>query len=203
MEKNKVSNEKIYNPMRILRSGIVLELILLSITLYIGDAISAVSETSFLLTRYIPIGVVTLITTFSIIKNNSKKFTKSDEKIIKRNVLIMNVVVAIILLCYGLYSVNVNIEKAKDELKIYSLIWGEEVAETLLDTAIKEARTSWMITAFTYFIVAEGVAIMTSKKINTWLKDDIIEESVNTQVDVNESIVQENQETVNSIKWNL
>lgn len=206
MNKNKVSNKKPYSPMKFLKDGIVIELILLYITLMIGDAISLMEDNEMLFTRYIPIGVVTLIATFFIIKNNSKKCTKADEEIIRRNIFIIPVIVAVILLCYGLYSVSVNVNEVKEEAQLYSSMFGEELVETMLDVAASEARESWLITTFTYLIVAEAVAFMTSKKINGWLKDDIVEdvtEPLTMEENKEESNFEIEEKTTNNIKWDL
>ena len=111
-EKKEIEKKEFTSAM-FLKNFIVVELVILYIVLIVGDAFST-PELSKLVTRFVPVGIVAFISTFLVIRSNAKKCKKTEEESVKRNTLIAPVIVAVILLVYGLYSVESNVQSIKD-----------------------------------------------------------------------------------------
>ena len=155
------------------------------ITLMLVDLIRLSGNASIILNRYVPIALVTLVSTFLIIRSKSKKFKKSEESEVKKTFVVAPFVIAIIMFFYGLYSVSVNMSKAEEllrkETKVYSLLYEKSEYEEMIQEALKEAKSSaiqnWIITSVTYLVSAEIMVLLSSKKLKLWLKDEVIVEN--------------------------
>ena len=218
MKKEKMKENKPYNVALLWKDFVVIEVVILYITLILGDLIRVASKASIILTRYVPIAFVTLVSTFLIIRSKSKKCKKSEENEVEKTFVIAPVVVAIIMFFYGLYSASVNMSKAEEQLrketKIYSLLYEKSEYEEMIQEALKEARSlaiqNWIITSVTYLVSAEIMVLLSSKKLKLWLKDEmIVENSIEgMQAEgniMNDSVIkmEDNTQATDSIKWNL
>ena len=205
-EEKKV-NEKPYNALLFLKDFILLELVIMYIVVVIGDFVSGITELPVLLTRYIPVAIAALLTTLLIIKFKAKKCKKSEEKEVKKYMFIAPIIVAVIIVVYGFYSVSVNIKEA--DTKVLGLLVSQEYIEELLQAAANSARMNWIITGSTYLVAAEAIVLMKRKKIGMLLKDDF--ESEPMMMETNEfvsmqndfQVPEQNNEAINNIKWDL
>ena len=207
MKKDNKVNEKPYSALLLLKDFILIEAIVMYLVLVIGDFISAVSELPTVLTRYIPVAVATIVTTFFVIKSKSKKCKKSEEKEVKKYILIAPVILAVIILLYGLYSVESNLREI--DTGTLRLLFSEEYVEQFIQQAANSARVSWFITATTYLIAAEAVVLIKRKKIGMLLKEDLEAEpmmmgqSEFVNMQNNFEMPEKNNEAINNIKWDL
>ena len=215
-KKENVVEKKPYGVADFFKNFIILQIILLYVTLMIGDAVAKTEDISSAITRYIPIALVGLVSSFLFIRSGAKKINKKEEENLKKKVLIAPIVVAVILLCYGLYSVHSNVSKVKKEMKgIYILAYGEvdeefEEFEEEIKDAANEARGNWLITSVSYLVAVEVVAFLTSKKLGSLMKEEIQEQIVDGEIlnDIQQEINNEpeeekTQEPLNNIKWDL
>lgn len=147
---------------------------------FLFDSILVIFMDNDLIARYIPTAIVTIISTVLVIKFNAKKSVKSEEKEIRKNCFIVPIIVEIIIMLYGFYSVASNVEKAREELetsmKIYEIWYGKAETDKMINEAIEKAigtaNQMWIITSVVYLAVAECVTVVTTKKLNKWLKED-------------------------------
>lgn len=205
-----------YNPTVLMKNFIIYQLLILYITLNIGDMFSLFSEFGNLVTRYMPVAVVTLISTFIIFKNNASKCLIKDKEEVEQKVKLGPVIVSVILLLYGLYSVESNMSSIKSEMNssYYSLFMSSAEIEDGLREAATSARINWLITSIVYLITAECVGVIATKRLNEWLKDEepVFENEetlpVTSTTFSEESLeVSDNNQNedglLNGIKWNL
>lgn len=221
---------KPYSAKKLLKDLIIITIIALYVVIMLGDIVYMIIEDSDrIISRQIPVAVATILSTFLIIRSGSKKCNKSEEKMIKKDIFIAPVIVAIIIMFYGFYSVSVNIRDAREniekEMSVYSLFYSEEEIDAEIDKIIAEAanqaRQSWVITAVVYLVVAEVTVFISSKKLNQWLKEDIQPTAFSDEIPQNTFSVQgiemetnglevksaesleENSGPINNINWNL
>ena len=208
------------------------EIVLLYLVLMIGDAIAkSSSNTNWFLTRYIPIAIVSLVITFFLIKSGAKKTFKSNEDLFRKQIMIVPIIVAVIILLYGFYSVKINVnkfnQKYEDLYNRYSVLYDkynlnnsmQTQYKNMIEDARKQAKNSWIITSIVYFVSSMITTLFMKNKIYSFLKDDEVYDSVestNTQnavqilddsnneiIDDNSMTHEENNNTVNDIKWDL
>ena len=224
----KKENKKavMYNPTVLLKNVIISQLLLLYITLSIGDSISLFSDFSDFITRYLPIGIVTLISSYFLFKKNISKCLVKDKEDVKKKVILAPIIVAVILLGYGLYSVESNsteirkeLNKLKSEVELYAGLLPDveeqmDELEEQFKSAIAEARINWFITSVIYLAVAEFVAYMSNKKLDVWLTleepmTENLDNNLNTVEESNynfeptETVTQPTENSLNNIKWDL
>ena len=206
-----------YNPMVLMKNFIICQLLILYITLGVGDVLSTSSELGNALTRYIPVALVTLVSAFIIFKKNISKCLLKDKEDVKQKVILSPIIVAVILLGYGLYSVESNMSSIRSELNsssyseysIYTLFMSEEEITQTLTEAAKLARKNWIITSIVYLLVAEFVAVSVNRKLEDWLKEESVykeaENNNNTTTLENFEEQERFKEEVplNNIKWDL
>lgn len=218
MKKEKMKENKPYSIALLWKDFVVIEVVILYITLMLGDWIRVAGNASAILTRYVPIALVTLVSTFLIIRSKSKKCKKSEESEVKKTFVVAPFVIAIIMVFYGLYSVSVNMSKAEEllrkETKVYSLLYEESEYEEMIQEALKEVRgiaiQNWIITSVTYLISAEIMVLLSSRKLKLWLKEEMIAENPVESMQAEDVIMddatikmEDNTQTTDSIKWNL
>lgn len=206
-KKENVKNAKPYTKMNLLKDFVVIAVIVLYVTLRIGDEISEASSGiagTDIATRYIPIAIVTLIATFLTCYAKVGKFRKSEEKEVKKTLMIAPAIVTVILFIYGMYSVAVNVSSY---LEYYGVSLDDMIAE-----ARNEAIMNWAITAAIYLIEAEGVVFLITRNLNKKLKEDeVLEASQEDMLDsenpteamVANSSSDESTQVINNINWNL
>lgn len=221
-KKENVKNAKPYTKMNLLKDFVVIAVIVLYVTLRIGDEISEASSGiagTDIATRYIPIAIVTLIATFLTCYAKVGKFRKSEEKEVKKTLMIAPAIVTVILFIYGMYSVAVNVSSFnKNDLEVGSIYleYYEEIYGVSLDDMIAEARNeaimNWAIIAAIYLIEAEGVVFLITRNLNKKLKEDeVLEQSPEDMLDsenpteamVTNSSSDESTQVINNINWNL
>lgn len=217
---------KPYSVKNLLKDLIVITIIALYVVVMLGDIVYMVIEDSDrIISRQIPVAIATILSTFLIIRSGSKKCNKSEEKMIKKDIFIAPVIVAIIIMFYGFYCVSSNLGKARQnvekELWVYSLYYSEEEMDAEIDKIIEEAgnqaRQSWVITAVIYLVAAEVTVFISSKKLNQWLKEEIqptinsdeipsnmfSPEGLETATNGFELKSEEDSGPINTINWNL
>jgi len=221
---------KSYSAKKLLKDLIVTTIIALYIVMMLGDIVYMIIEDSNrIISRQIPVVVTTILSTFVIIRSGSKRCHKSEEKMIKKDIFIAPVIVAVIIMFYGFYSVSSNIRESREdiesEMRVYSLFYSEDEIDTEIDKIIAEAanqaRKSWIIIAAIYLVSAEVTVFISSKKLSKWLKEDIqptvfsneipsttfspegIEMETNTLEVKSAESLEENSGSINNINWNL
>ena len=224
----KKENQKavVYNPTVLLKNVFIYHLLFLYVTIYIGDAISMFSDISDFLTRFLPVGIVTLIASYFLFKKNISKCLVKDKEEVKKKVVLAPIIVAVILFAYGLYSVHSNTADVKvefNELKAEMALYVDLVpgaAEQIVELdeqfkdAITEARLNWFITSIIYLAVAEFVAYKSNKKLDVWLTleepisenpDNNLEtgEESNYEFEPTEEVKEPTETPLNNIKWDL
>ena len=219
MSKQKV--KKPYTIKNFSEEFILGSIVILYITLAIGDALR-ILEINTIYTRYIPIGIVGFLITYSTIKSGAKKLKKSDKKSLKIMSFIFPIVVAVIMLLYGLYSVNANVESVRTRYSTYNKLLGEsgvfsEMFEENITEARNKANLNWLITSVAYLSFAEIGACLITKKLDKFMKEDenellqqdgkeesqlVVEGDEKLDLTTNNDTV--NEPTVNNgIKWDL
>lgn len=158
-------------------SFVVVQLFILYITLNITDGIILASDGEGLGIRYISVAIVTAISVFLSICSHLKQSTRDEYENVNKMSKILPAAVALILLCYGLFSVASNVREMEKEIKedpIFDLYqeydedgdiddFFEEFGYDL-DEIKNEARMGWVITSIVYLVVAEAVALLAVKK---------------------------------------
>lgn len=191
-------------------------IIILYVVLMIGNFFLATLDTIFV--RYIPIGITGFLVTYFIIKNSAKKLQKSDKSSLKQMSFIFPIIIAVIMLMYGLYSVSLNIRNLRNKYDVLleSSIYAEEYA-TLITDSKNQANINWLITSIAYLVFAELGAFLIGKKLDDLLQEDKIEPTLEENVVTSEGtlpvdndekvdLTASNPENVtanNTIKWDL
>ena len=218
-KKENVKNAKPYTKMNLLKDFVVITVIVLYAILIIGDEIrmasSGIAGTN-IATRYIPIAIATLIATILICYAKVGKFRKSEEKEVKKTLMIAPVIVTVILFIYGMYSVAVNVATLnKSDLgvgSIYLEYYEELYGVDMLAEARNKAIMNWAITTAIYLVEAEGVVFLITRNLNRKLKEDeVLEPSLEDMLDsenpteamVTNSSSDESTQVINNINWNL
>ena len=212
MKKEKKKEVVEYNPTVLLKNIVIYQLIILYFTLVLGDLVSTFTELGNLVTRYMPIGIVTMISTFFILKTNVSKCLISDKEEVKSKIIIAPLIVAIILFGYGLYSVESNMSSIRNDMRYsyYSIYMSTTDMQSQLSQAASEARINWLITSIVYFVTAECAVFLLKERFGDWLKEESVyekEKVLDTTNTISRESVQENEsheETqLNNIKWDL
>lgn len=224
MENN---NQKVeHKPVYILRDFMAYEILILYVVLQIGNFMLELDND--ILVRYLPMGLVGLTASYFILKKQIKKCKKTEKDTVKKMVLVGPVLVAVILFLYGTYSVSSNMPEAeaimKNELgtyiELYSSIYGEEAGNELwaevyleLDNIEKQARMKWVISSVTYLVTAGFVALLSTRRLDEWLKDEevVLETEENLVLDTALSVenvvenenVEKEETPLNNIRWDL
>lgn len=151
------------------------EAIILYGVLIIGDALRKANLSSMFLTRYLPIAIVTIIMLYFLIKRGAKRCPKNEQMTYIKKIMIAQVVLAVILLIFGLISVNQKVSKLEKTMDLYTSYRSTyekgtsasniEKLEEILNEAKKEATNSWIISAFTFLICAEGMTLFMDRRI--------------------------------------
>ena len=224
MKKKNEKKEVVYSPITVLKNIVIFHILLIYFTLELGDIVRKLSDFGSFLTRYLPVGIVTLIFTYFYFKSNVSKCLLQDKEAVKKNVILGPIIVAIIIFGYGLYSVESNVGEVRDELKLIKIEleeYLEEFPEEKMDEyvvlfeesekefykAINEARLNWFITSIIYLLVSEFVVHMMKNKFDEWLiLEEETSEDLKNDVSTNELTVEEentSETTLNNINWNL
>ncbi len=226
MKKNTEKQTKVYTAGTMLKNFISIQILLLYLILMIGDFfMMAEIVNSSLIIRFIPIGLITLISSYLIFRSSIKKCRKEEEEAIKKNIFIGPAIVAVILLLYGFYSVKTNVGTVQEKTNKYSELYGNiygDVYEELygesfenslskaIEDAASEARKTWIITTVIFLCAGEVVAFIVNRKTKDWLMDDVGLEALNKNIITDEATVlntsegrQSENTALNNIKWDL
>ena len=172
--------EKVYKPFSI-SNFVLFSVLILYFGIQLGDYIRVFTNLDTIFTRYLPMVVYASIGTFFVTKALAKKEYKSEEESVKEKLIFGPIIVAVILLCYGLYSVNSNV---KNYVEYYSpqsgyytysslsssgLKKAQEEFDRELETAKSEAIMNWIITTIIYVTVAELTIVALRMKVGNWL----------------------------------
>lgn len=185
MSKQKV--KKPYSVKKFARELFWNSLVILYIVLIVGNAF--VDNLSDIFVRYIPIAISGFLLTYIITKNGAKKLKKADKGALKKKSFILPIIIAVLMLLQGLYSVSVYIETIRNEYENFSSLL--VLFEDSIETARKEANLHWVVTSISYLVFAELGAFLISKKLDKFLQEDEIE------------LVQEENVIDNDEKFNL
>lgn len=204
MEKStKVKKEKKFS----MPSFITWEIFILYITMNIGDSFIS-SESGILYTRYLPVGIVTLLMTFLLVKNNAKKCFQTEKEGYERKVMLIPLIVALIIFAYGLINVHSNVKNYQEKIDTYSMLFtsfDEEYSKIMEDSIAKtkkEAIQVWLITSVIYLVVAEGSTFMLKGKLDKYYKENEVLEANEEVIPVEEDR-KEPESVTNQINWNL
>lgn len=205
-----MSKQKVKKPytMKSFAEGFILEsVIILYVILRIGNMF--ISEFDIIFVRYIPVGIVGFLITYSIIKSSAKKLKKTDKESIRKMSFIFPIVIAVIMLLYGLYSVNSNIESFRTGyygtlIKLTGQTFEEVIAE-----ARNKANLHWLITSVVYLAFAEIGAFLGTRKLDGLLQEEnvdegqlLVEGDEKLDLTTTNNTVSEPQVN-NTIKWDL
>ena len=190
-------------------------IIILYVILLIGNMF--ISEFDTIFVRYIPVGIVGFLITYSIIKSSAKKLKKADKESIRKMSFIFPIVIAVIMLLYGLYSVNSNIESFRTGYYGTLIRLTGQTFEEVIAEARNKANLHWLITSVVYLAFAEIGAFLGTRKLDGLLQEDEIEPTQEENVDEGQLLVEGDEKldltptnnTVsepqvnNAIKWDL
>lgn len=213
-----MSKQKVKKPYTIksFTEGFILEsIIILYVILLIGNMF--ISEFDTIFVRYIPVGIVGFLITYSIIKSSAKKLKKADKESIRKMSFIFPIVIAVIMLLYGLYSVNSNIESFRTGYYGTLIRLTGQTFEEVIAEARNKANLHWLITSVVYLAFAEIGAFLGTRKLDGLLQEDEIEPTQEENVDEGQLLVEGDEKldltptnnTVsepqvnNAIKWDL
>ncbi|MBE5821491.1 MAG: hypothetical protein E7311_02745 [Clostridiales bacterium] len=147
-------------------SFIGVQIVVLYLTLMIGDIIVEASDISTSIIRYLSIAVVGFVSVYLLIKNTLKECTSEVYESVHKFSKLLPIAVAVILLFYGLFSVESNVSELEND---YSYKWimslsetfGEEsYLEKIIEEAKAEARTMWIISSIIYLVAAEAAVYL-------------------------------------------
>lgn len=172
--------EKVYKPFSI-KNFVIYSIIIIYIGIQFGDTVASITDLDSLFTRYLPMVIYASIGTFFVTKSLAKKEYKSEEETVKEKMIFGPIIVAVVLLCFGLYSVNSNVKKFINEQSpennnyIYSSLSSsarkklQEEFDRMIEEAKSEAIMNWMITTIVYVTVAELTIVALRRKVGIWL----------------------------------
>ena len=162
---------------------IVTEMIILYIVIRIGDMIDIIGNLPDIVSRYIPVGIATVIFTNFLIRSGAKKVSIFEKEDFLKKIKIIPIIVAIILLIYGIISVNNNISKMEDKISQYRTLYSNmnKDASNEFDKMIEDAKNkaimSWVLTSIIYLALSEGTTFAIKDKI-----DDLFNEDESNQI---------------------
>lgn len=215
---NKDTNVKNFN----IISFVAITCTFLYIVVIAGDFLRQILKIdSYLISRYIPVGITAIIATYVISISVAKKSPISELESTKMKMFIAPLLVAVIIFVYGMISLNSNVKKIQDssEYSFALKFGGENMINSLMDEAKKQATTNWIITAVIYLGAAEAVVFLMKNKIGEEMFDDSytpvepqehikitdsINYSTNKSEDISNKIENTNdEEQKEKIKWDL
>lgn len=165
-------------------SMITSELVILYLVLYIGSIISLSSDAdNLILTRYIPVGIVSILITYFFIRFGAMRCFKSEKEDFWKQIIIVPIVVTIAIFLYGMYSVNSNVSKINKQYETYGGIYSsfmknyQDEYQEIMKEAKKTARNSWIITSLVYLVCSGVTTFCLKNKIDKFLKYDDVYES--------------------------
>lgn len=213
----KKKEEKIELPLsagKFMKKFIVIECAWLYITLVLLDmGVFPALENSTLF-RIGICGILSAIVAMLFIKGTAKNCLKSEENLIKRNMVIAPIIVAVILAGYGIYSVNLNVEEIKSsgEYILLERMGVSDELEELIKEAKTEAYADFVATGVAVLVGAEVVVFLKKKKISDVLKDDmtlnndlggIITGEGNVNQEVNIGVNNPDNTAQSNVKWDI
>ena len=215
MSKNKKKKKKFS-----IVSMISAELGIIYITLLIGSFINSFTNSfNLILLRYIPVVIVTLISTYFLIRWGAKNNLKSDKNSFWMQIMVVPLIVAIIIFLFGMYNIKVNSSKIDGKYSLLKSRFSKEY-EDILNKAKKTARTSWIITSVVYVISSGTMTLILKSRIDDWLQEDeafdIVKPENRSQTtgelpneinqdntNLNENSENEEDNAIKKIKWDL
>ena len=147
-----------------------IEMMILYIVLRIGDAIRTAGELPTIVTRYIPIGIATVIFTYFLVRAGAQKVSRFEKEDFLKKIRIIPIIVAVILLMYGIISVNHNLSKMENEISQYRTLYSymNKGSSNEFDKIVKDAKNeaimSWVITSIIYLALSEGITFAIKNK---------------------------------------
>lgn len=168
------------------------QIVVLYLTLMIGDFIIEASEIETGVIRYLSVGIVGFISVFLLIKNTLKECTREVYESVQKFSKLLPIVVAVILLFYGLYSVAVNVSELENN---FSYKWLMDLSEELgeentfekeIEKIKSEARMIWVISSIVYLVAAEVAVFLALNNSQVNIIEEKIE--VNTTSDAYEKV---------------
>lgn len=112
---------------------LVVQAVVLYITLYITDmiriALMVTQENDTDIIRYVTIGVVGFLSVFILIKKSLKNCTRAEYESVQKISKLLPILIAVILLLYGFYSVSTNMRDIEKEYGIEFEDIDEMIAE--------------------------------------------------------------------------
>ncbi len=198
-----------------------LEMLILYIVLRIGDAFKLAANVPNIVARYIPIGIATAIFTYFLIRSGAKKVSIYEKEDFLKKVKIIPIIVAVILLIYGIISVNSNLSKMESKISQYRTLYSytNKNNSNEFDKMIKDAKSkaimSWIITSIIYLALSEGTTFAIKDKMDDLFDADEsnhfygTEDTYNTESNIegnngeNLNNTDDSNDAAKKIKWDL
>lgn len=179
-----IKERKIGEPGKVARTFLVTYIIILIIALLISDAlyeIDGITTTQKILVRTSLCFIAVIFGTWYSTRHVMKKYkcTKPYEDTIRMYINIAIIGVAALSLFYFLYIVKSNVNEIKSgyEYKYVSSMLSNEVADSIVKNAEREARKSFFI-VWGGIVVASAISIpLQRKRISQYVEEDIVEET--------------------------
>ena len=122
-----------------------------------------IAKLPIIVTRYIPVGIVAVISTFFLIKFAIKKGYGFDQYTFWKKIMLVPIIIAIIILVYGIINVMINSNEINNK---YYYLKHNEFYASMLEKVKGEAIKTWFITSAIYLFGSELVTlIMKNRKI--------------------------------------
>ena len=109
------NNNKVFS----MKNMVIIEIFILYVVLRIGDAITSASNLSRVITRFIPIGIVSAVSTYFLITLSAQRSFRHERESFLSKIKVIPIIIAIILLVYGLISVKQNLSNVEDKISTY------------------------------------------------------------------------------------
>lgn len=191
MKKDNTKKEIVYTPIVLLKNIVVFQLIFVCIILEFGDIVREITDLSMVFTRYVSVGVITLISVYFYLKSSVSKCLLEDKEEVRKKTILAPIIVAVIIFVYGLYSVESNMSALKsNNYSYYSMFLSDNEMDEILEQAASEARVSWIVTSIVYFVVAECATFMLNRKLDELLiLKDVTSEDAGNDFSANDLII--------------
>lgn len=214
---NNIKEKKLFSMVNM----IGLEMMILYIVLRIGDAFKISANVPNIVARYIPIGIATAIFTYFLTRAGAKKVSIYEKEDFLKKIKIIPIIVAVILLIYGIISVNSNLSKMESKISQYRTLYSymNKNNSNEFDKMIKDAKSkaimSWIITSIIYLALSEGTTFAIKDKMDDLFDADESNKFYGTEDTYNaeNNIENNNGENLNNtddsndaakkIKWDL
>ena len=148
------------NPGMVLKNYLGVEIGINYLIMILGNLLLKVTEQNIFISRYLVIFVINAICSFFILRSYAKKSLKENADGFKKNTIIATVIVAIIIVIYGLVSVANNIKGLNSLQRIY------------YEQEINEARMSFVISAVVYLVIGLLMAILPFENYRSIMLDN-------------------------------